>query len=41
MLQTVALELMTEFNCYPVFLTPELKERFYKGATPFLAASAP
>lgn len=30
-LQMVALELMTQFNCCPVFLGKELKEQFYKG----------
>jgi len=30
-LQTVALELITEHNCYPVFLGSELKQKYYKG----------
>ena len=31
MLQMVALELYANFNCFPVFLGAELKERYYKG----------
>lgn len=27
----VALELYTNFNCYPVFLGNELKDKYYKG----------
>ena len=27
----VALELYANFNCFPVFLGAELKERYYKG----------
>lgn len=27
----VALELFTSFNCFPVFLGADLKERYYKG----------
>jgi hypothetical protein len=29
--QEVAVELYTAFNCCPVFLAPELKEKYYKG----------
>ena len=29
--QMVALELYSTFNCFPVFLGPSLKERYYKG----------
>ena len=31
MVQMVALELYANFNCFPVFLGAELKERYYKG----------
>ena len=31
LLQMVALELYSTFNCFPVFLGPSLKERYYKG----------
>ena len=31
LVQMVALELMTLYNCCPVFLGKELKEQFYKG----------
>lgn len=31
LMQMVALELFTAFNCFPVFLGSELKERYYKG----------
>ena len=31
MVQMVALELYANFNCFPVFLGADLKERYYKG----------
>ena len=30
-MQMVALELFSMFNCFPVFLGPDLKERYYRG----------
>ena len=32
--QNISLELMTEHNCYPVFLGAELKQRYYRGTSP-------
>ena len=29
----MALELLS-FDCYPVFLSPELKQKYYQGAAP-------
>ena len=31
LVQMVALELYANFNCFPVFLGADLKERYYKG----------
>ena len=31
--QNISLELMTEHNCYPVFLGAELKDRYYRGTS--------
>ncbi len=43
LVQMVALELYANFNCFPVFLGAELKERYYKGerlwCAPGLSAS--
>ena len=36
-MQMVALELFSMFNCFPVFLGPDLKERYYRGTCPFFA----
>lgn len=30
-MQMVALELFSTFNCFPVFLGSDLKQRYYKG----------
>ena len=32
-MQMVALELFTTFNCFPVFLGSDLKDRYYKGVS--------
>ena len=35
-MQMVALELFTTFNCFPVFLGSDLKDRYYKGVSCFV-----